>query len=330
MHQGSFPPMPPAGGSGAQQPPQPAGRYGRALALWTAAYLLTWWFVITGAAGHNLGIYQLGLLALCGEGLYFFFQGRTGRALGGWWRTRSGGAKWGLGCLAVFVVLPVALLVLPFWPAVVLAGGIRGYYQATRQRPRQQLQATWQRVQHGPRSFQAGMATAVLIGACALFSVTGLVMASPNAGFLGSGTTQTVASGSGGDAAHTSGGNSGDTGSSGQQSQQQAATATTKPVPTATATPAPVPTDTPVPAPPPAPTCIPGAVNCNPWGYNFAPGNLIYNAPPGFCAYFNCIANFPNGRGYVIQCQDMTFSKSGGIQGSCSRHGGDLRPLYSH
>jgi hypothetical protein len=105
--------------------------------------------------------------------------------------------------------------------------------------------------------------------------------------------------------------------------------ATRTPTPKPTATPQPAPTDTPVP-PPPAPTCIPGAVNCNPYGYNFEPGNLIYNPPGNFCTYFNCIASFWDGRGYVIQCVDGTFSKSGGIQGSCSHHGGNSRPLYSH
>jgi hypothetical protein len=100
------------------------------------------------------------------------------------------------------------------------------------------------------------------------------------------------------------------------------ATATAKP----TATPKPTPTDT-VES---QPTCIPGAVNCNPWGYNFSPGNLIYTPPAGFCSYFTCISSFGNGSGYIVQCQDDMFSKSGGKQGSCSRHGGDKRPLYSH
>lgn len=104
--------------------------------------------------------------------------------------------------------------------------------------------------------------------------------------------------------------------------------------PAATATPTPKPTATPKPkptaTPKPKPTCIPGAVNCNPWGYNFNPGNLIYSVPSGFCGYFSCISTFFNGRGYVVQCQDGMFSKSGGIQGSCSHHGGDRRPLYSH
>ena len=72
------------------------------------------------------------------------------------------------------------------------------------------------------------------------------------------------------------------------------------------------------------------AVNCNPWGYDFNPGNLIDNPPSAFCSYFACIPSFGNGNGYVMECADSMFSKSGGIQGSCSRHGGDWRPLYSH
>lgn len=57
----------------------------------------------------------------------------------------------------------------------------------------------------------------------------------------------------------------------------------------------------------------------------------MITAPPGnFCAYFACIDNFWNGRGYVEQCQDGMFSKSGGIQGSCSYHRGNQRSLYSH
>jgi hypothetical protein len=110
----------------------------------------------------------------------------------------------------------------------------------------------------------------------------------------------------------------------------QAVTATPKPAaPTATPKPhAPSPTATPN-SQPTATPCP--AVNCNPWGYNFSPpGNLIYNPPSGFCTYFNCIASFWNGTGYVIECQDLTFSKTGGISGSCSHHGNDYRPLYSH
>lgn len=67
----------------------------------------------------------------------------------------------------------------------------------------------------------------------------------------------------------------------------------------------------------------------NPWGYNFTCCQLIYSPPSGFCSYFACIENFWNGVGYVIQCQDSMFSKSGGRSGSCSHHSGNGRKLYA-
>lgn len=108
-------------------------------------------------------------------------------------------------------------------------------------------------------------------------------------------------------------------------------TATIMPSPTVPPSSTPVPTTKPTQAPA-RPTQPPAhlGVNGNPWGYDFDPGYLIYNPPSGFCGYFACIANFGNGRGYVVECKDQTYSKSGGIQGSCSRYGGNLRPLYSH
>jgi hypothetical protein len=66
----------------------------------------------------------------------------------------------------------------------------------------------------------------------------------------------------------------------------------------------------------------------NPWGYNFGGSSFIYNPPCTFCNYFPCIPSFWDGSGYVVQCTDDDFSKSGGIQGSCSYHGGNWRPLY--
>jgi hypothetical protein len=68
----------------------------------------------------------------------------------------------------------------------------------------------------------------------------------------------------------------------------------------------------------------------NPWGYNFCGGGTFITSPPAtFCSYFACIASFSSGRGYVMQCVDSTFSKSGGISGSCSGHGGNSRALKS-
>ena len=67
----------------------------------------------------------------------------------------------------------------------------------------------------------------------------------------------------------------------------------------------------------------------NPWGYTFDRGSLILNPLSNFCDYFNCIASFWNGTGYVLQCVDGTYSLSGGRTGACSSHGGPLRLLYA-
>ncbi|MBX5452059.1 hypothetical protein [Thermogemmatispora sp.] len=106
-------------------------------------------------------------------------------------------------------------------------------------------------------------------------------------------------------------------------------TETPTPPPTPTPTPTPVPTE--APAPTPTPTPCPG-VNCNPWGYNFdsTNGSLIYSPPSGFCDYFDCIPSFWEGKGYVVECNDGMYSKSGGVRGVCSGHGGVWRRLYAH
>jgi hypothetical protein len=101
--------------------------------------------------------------------------------------------------------------------------------------------------------------------------------------------------------------------------------ATATPTRTPTPSPTPVPTATPIPPTPPPCTTL----NCNPWGYTFAGGNHITNPPLEFCSYFPCIPNFWNGTGYVVECDDALYSKSGGNQGVCSQHGGVLRILYA-
>ena len=102
-----------------------------------------------------------------------------------------------------------------------------------------------------------------------------------------------------------------------------------KPAPTPTPPPpppAPVPPPPPPPPPPPS-TC---GAPANPWGYNFCGGSLIYSPPSNFCSYFNCIPSFwKSTLGYVDECNDGTYSHSGGRQGACSYHGGEMRPLYS-
>jgi hypothetical protein len=107
-------------------------------------------------------------------------------------------------------------------------------------------------------------------------------------------------------------------------------TPTLAPTPIPTLVPTSVPTQTPVPTPHPTQAPITG-VNGNPWGYNFQPGDLIYNPPANFCDYFNCIANFwKSTNGYIDECNDATYSHLGGRFRACSRHGGEMRPLYAH
>lgn len=68
----------------------------------------------------------------------------------------------------------------------------------------------------------------------------------------------------------------------------------------------------------------------NPFGYNFCGRGGHVSSPDGtVCSYFDCIANFYNGRGYMVECSDGTYSMSGGISGACSHHGGVSRPVYS-
>jgi hypothetical protein len=115
-------------------------------------------------------------------------------------------------------------------------------------------------------------------------------------------------------------------------------TATIRIHPTATTRVQPTRTPSPHPTNAPTPTNTPCADPCNPWGYNFDPtgGSQITSPPSTFCSYFACIGsppaytNFWSGQGYVVECQDTLFSKTGGTQNSCSHHGGELRTLYAH
>jgi hypothetical protein len=58
-------------------------------------------------------------------------------------------------------------------------------------------------------------------------------------------------------------------------------------------------------------------------GNNEGPGSLSHAEDEQFCASHECIANFPNGRGTVVQCSDSKWSHSGGITGACADHGGE-------
>ncbi len=85
---------------------------------------------------------------------------------------------------------------------------------------------------------------------------------------------------------------------------------------------------TPIHAQPATQTC--SNPNCNPWGFNFHLGKHIFNPPADFCSVFSCIANFLNGKGYVVECRDARYSLSGGRRGVCSHHHGRWRALYVH
>jgi hypothetical protein len=50
-----------------------------------------------------------------------------------------------------------------------------------------------------------------------------------------------------------------------------------------------------------------------------------YDPPDDFCDLASCVPNFDTGRGYVVQCADGQYSKTGGLSGSCSNHGGNAR-----
>jgi hypothetical protein len=84
---------------------------------------------------------------------------------------------------------------------------------------------------------------------------------------------------------------------------------------------------------PPSSTPLPPSASCNvngnPWRYNFTCCQFITSPPSNFCSYFICISSFWNGNGYVVECLDTRYGKSGGITGACSSHGGPWRALYS-
>jgi len=101
-------------------------------------------------------------------------------------------------------------------------------------------------------------------------------------------------------------------------------TPTTTPTLTSTPTVTRTSTQTPMPV-----RITPGGIYGNPWGYNFKGSSVISNPPSNFCIYFMCANNFWDGKGYVIECGDNTFNKTGGGYGACSGHGGVPRILYS-
>jgi hypothetical protein len=127
----------------------------------------------------------------------------------------------------------------------------------------------------------------------------------------------------------------------GSTSATASPSAVATPPPTTAVTVPPTSTSTATPTGTPAPTLTAGTATpttpprslCgappNPWNYNFCGGGTISAPPATFCDYFSpCIASFwSSAKGYVEECRDGSYSHSGGRQGSCSSHGGDLRPV---
>jgi hypothetical protein len=52
-------------------------------------------------------------------------------------------------------------------------------------------------------------------------------------------------------------------------------------------------------------------------------GSYDHSTDEQFCSTHQCIENFPNGSGYIVQCVDGEWSHSGGLSGACSDHGGE-------
>jgi hypothetical protein len=121
------------------------------------------------------------------------------------------------------------------------------------------------------------------------------------------------------------------------ESSAAAVPAPPAPAPSSHVAPPPPPPSTQAAPPPPAPPTTKAApppslcgAPSNPYGYNFCDvGGFVSSPPRDICSYFNCIGNFWNGRGYMVECNDGTYSMSGGISGACSYHKGEDRPVYS-
>jgi hypothetical protein len=296
---------------------------GRVLAILAAVYFLAYWFLLLSFHGNNGFISGFAALVFAFAPIVLCIADWRGfTTLAGLihWDRMSGGQKFWMG--VVFVVF----LFFYFAPAIYFIRAIIQHYRATQQHPATQLRGARQRFLTSSRRTQ------VITGAVALLVVAGFcgvssAAASPNGsvfGLFGTSANPQIAS-----ATNTPNALANVSGGSTSTpvvfpTEPPAATSTPQPtaIPTATNTPVP-PTATPVPL-----YCNP---ICNPWGYDFNPGKYIYSPPSNFCQYFNCIGSFwSSTNGYVEECQDKTCSHSGGVSGSCSSHGGNWRPLYSH
>ncbi|MFZ1153974.1 MAG: hypothetical protein WAN93_03620, partial [Solirubrobacteraceae bacterium] len=52
-------------------------------------------------------------------------------------------------------------------------------------------------------------------------------------------------------------------------------------------------------------------------------GSYTHEGDQSFCEENECIGNFESETGYVVECEDGSYSHAGGISGACSDHGGE-------
>jgi hypothetical protein len=311
------------------RPPKPYFQYSKAV-LWslTAAFALGWLFILIGngqsASSSAVNpVFNLGISLFLGTlitALILDFRG---------FFTLRGSIKW----RQVGILLGLMYLAFFFFSFGVYL--FRLFREA--QRPAAQPEIAPATASFGGRldprhSAIFGMLCVALITVCwfAAASAGSSTAASPQA-------TQ-VANSANHDPTHTPHAATNTPSSHATATGTPSPTATTKPTPTNTPkpqptnTPKPQPTNTPRPQPTntPAPSCSTGGAPANPWCYTFTnTGKTISNPPGNFCNYFNCIPSFwQSTNGYIEECADFTYSHSGGVSGSCSHHGGNLRPLY--
>lgn len=319
-HQGAFPPLPPNPGQFYSSPPPPPNPpfnpYDRkTLFILTGTYIAFWLFVfIAGAASPNgfaIFLGNFGISLFWGTLISILIMDWHGFfTINGWVQRKQG--KRANRILLAFL----CLIVSPFLLGVYLA---RIFLM--KRRLAQQISTGPGHVPLTSRRPRLGIIIGTIVTLFTLFFYTVL-----NTSGTGLGSTSTVSPAA--SSTTTAIGAINPTPEATQMIVTPTAIPTKVPTPIPTRVPTPVPTSPPAPQPTQAP---PTGVNGNPWGYDFVSGNLIYNPPSNFCAYFNCIASFwKSTNGYVDECNDTTYSHSGGVSGACSRHGGEMRPLYSH
>src|SRR6266487_2031843 len=322
LYQPMYPPNPPTPGQFYSSPPQPPNNsstpYSRTiLFILICAYVAFWLFVFVAGAyspnGFAVFLGNVGISLLWGTLVSVLIMDWRGFfTINGWirWRQIKGAKRILLGLLF--------LCTFPLLMGVYLVRALLMYRRSS-----QQIAPGSVPIPSPSRRPRLGILVGVVVTLCALF-----MYSVGNASSTGLGNTDTMSSSVSPTATRFVA--VPPTPEATQTVTQPTVVPTKAPSPTSTMRPTPIPTQPPAPTPTPAPQPTQAqttGVNGNPWGYNFQVGNLIYNPPSNFCAYFNCIKSFwESTNGYVDECNDGMYSHSGGVSGACSRHGGEMRP----